>query len=519
VDWGALKQVRRPNDTRTTHGYTGRGWIDGIIHEKIGWPHNQLLQFDYYDSDVEVRDWVGNPMRVTVWRGAFDRSIHFRYDHGYRLVREYARSGVGAGLYDSGYTYDEVGNLTGKDELGADRYYTYTYDNDNRLGVIWRHQAGQPAQLYGQFAYDADGNMTHRFLNGNSGWLTWGSLGELVSTSGSLGSRTFGYDAFGQRWRAQQSGGWLRNEVWDGRGLVCECDGGWNTTALYTHGPTGLLNQNRGGSAGDTRWYHADGLGSVWALTNSVGNVTDKYAYNAYGETIYQTGTTENHARFVGAEGYFDDLNGLQLLGHRYYDPQLKRFITQDPIGLAGGDLNFYAYCGSNPLTGIDPWGLQDAAEHIIPQVDPRHTYRASSFVSILRNSPEATRVPRRGGIWSWFRGRVGEDSVMRYKGWGRNNDKFTADSGRKRRPDVVTSESIVEIKHLSPGQTQYYTHQLKDLLSIAKKEGKKLELWINTDAELSGPLTKWLARYEKDITVVRYTLVKEDEKKSESSE
>jgi RHS repeat-associated protein len=106
------------------------------------------------------------------------------------------------------------------------------------------------------------------------------------------------------------------------------------------------------------RFFHRDAVGSTWALTNPLGFVTDMYAYLAYGECIYHRGTTENHARFVGAEGYFDDLNGLQLLGHRYYDPSLKRFISQDPIGLGSGDLNFYAYCGGNPLTATDPEGL-----------------------------------------------------------------------------------------------------------------------------------------------------------------
>jgi RHS repeat-associated protein len=136
----------------------------------------------------------------------------------------------------------------------------------------------------------------------------------------------------------------------------------------FVDGPTGLLNQDSGGAGANTRWYQTNGLGSVWALTGPTATPTDKYAYNAYGETIYHTGTTENHARFVGGEGYFDDLNGLRLLGHRYYDPQLKRFLTQDPIGLAGGDLNFYAYCGNNPLTRIDPDGL---ALEIVDPEDP----------------------------------------------------------------------------------------------------------------------------------------------------
>ena len=46
----------------------------------------------------------------------------------------------------------------------------------------------------------------------------------------------------------------------------------------------------------------------------------------------------------------------MQLLGARYYLPQLGRFLTQDPIGHEGG-LNLYAYCGDSPLTRVDPDG------------------------------------------------------------------------------------------------------------------------------------------------------------------
>jgi len=42
----------------------------------------------------------------------------------------------------------------------------------------------------------------------------------------------------------------------------------------------------------------------------------------------------------------------------RYYDPDVGRFISEDPIGFAGGDVNLYAYVGNNPILFVDPWGL-----------------------------------------------------------------------------------------------------------------------------------------------------------------
>jgi RHS repeat-associated protein len=60
---------------------------------------------------------------------------------------------------------------------------------------------------------------------------------------------------------------------------------------------------------------------------------------------------------FAGNWGYQSDADsGLQLLGHRYYDPSTGRFLTRDPIK---DGRNWYAYCENNPLKAVDPDGLQ----------------------------------------------------------------------------------------------------------------------------------------------------------------
>jgi hypothetical protein len=52
-----------------------------------------------------------------------------------------------------------------------------------------------------------------------------------------------------------------------------------------------------------------------------------------------------------------DEGNGLFYMRARYYDPEVGRFITKDPIGFAGG-LNLYGYVANNPVNSIDPSGL-----------------------------------------------------------------------------------------------------------------------------------------------------------------
>ncbi|MBV9852160.1 MAG: RHS repeat-associated core domain-containing protein, partial [Armatimonadetes bacterium] len=61
---------------------------------------------------------------------------------------------------------------------------------------------------------------------------------------------------------------------------------------------------------------------------------------------------------YGGQAGYqTDDETGLALLGHRFYDPAARRFLTRDPLGYAGGT-NLYAYCADDPVNLVDPSGL-----------------------------------------------------------------------------------------------------------------------------------------------------------------
>ena len=86
------------------------------------------------------------------------------------------------------------------------------------------------------------------------------------------------------------------------------------------------------------------------------GSLTHRYDYSPYGEGQAQSEGTHNPLRFAARE--LDASTGMYYVRARWYDPFLGRFLSEDPIGLAGGN-NQYAYAGNDPVNFTDPTGLQ----------------------------------------------------------------------------------------------------------------------------------------------------------------
>ncbi|MCD4502419.1 RHS repeat-associated core domain-containing protein, partial [Chromobacterium vaccinii] len=107
-------------------------------------------------------------------------------------------------------------------------------------------------------------------------------------------------------------------------------------------------------------YYHTDHLGTPQALTDEQGALALVMDYQAWGqarEVIADAASKagiRNPFRFQGQ--YHDDESGLHYNRHRYYDPEIGRFISRDPIGLMGG-INIHSYA-PNPLEWVDPLGL-----------------------------------------------------------------------------------------------------------------------------------------------------------------
>jgi RHS repeat-associated protein len=100
--------------------------------------------------------------------------------------------------------------------------------------------------------------------------------------------------------------------------------------------------------------YLTDALGSVIRLNNEAGAKVVDYTYEPYGKTTADA-VNDNPIQYTGREN--DGATGFYYYRARYYSPLYQRFISEDPIGLAGG-INKYAYVEGDPVLFSDPMGL-----------------------------------------------------------------------------------------------------------------------------------------------------------------
>jgi RHS repeat-associated protein len=140
--------------------------------------------------------------------------------------------------------------------------------------------------------------------------------------------------------------------LYDRANAVQEVIGGTNTANSLMGGVDEVF--QRTDSVG-ARSFLSDALGGTLALTDSTGTAQTSYTYEPFGNTSVTGAATTNSFAYTGREL---DATGLYFYRARYYNPQLQRFISEDPLGLSGGDVNTYGYALQSPTNYVDPFGL-----------------------------------------------------------------------------------------------------------------------------------------------------------------
>ena len=143
-----------------------------------------------------------------------------------------------------------------------------------------------------------------------------------------------------------------------------ELDENNDVKAVYHNEPQqygGVLSQRRGSTS---HYHHYDALGSTRFLTDSSGNVTDTYLYDAWGNNVASTGTTVNSFKWVGKYGYYtDDSTGQVYVRARMYQPTTARWMTLDPMVMLYA-IAEYIMADDQPTQWTDASGLYTQIEN-----------------------------------------------------------------------------------------------------------------------------------------------------------
>ena len=383
--YDALSRLKTAtNDVGTvTYYYDNRGRVSSVTDV---W--GKTVNYGY--------DFVGNKTSVGVFNGpTLLYGMTYVYDTMNRVTSQTDSKGVSAT-----FTYDDMGKLENRTLNGVFKA-DYGYDDLDRVtGINYKFNNNHVAS----FGYLYDDAMNISEITDNDGMHTYQYDGKSQLTSAAhsaigLENETFNYTGTGTNINADltlppqginyqyNAKGDLRLRLDDNKAptnksiqykydamgrLVARVDGlQWTrytydgedvimdvksdgTQVFYGNGP-GIDNKlwyTNGSSA--AVYYLTDHLGSTRALISNSGTTLGTISYDSFGTPLGTTGTIGTRFLYAGRD--YDADTELYYYRARWYDPQARRFISEDPIGLNGG-INLYAYVGNNPINRRDPSG------------------------------------------------------------------------------------------------------------------------------------------------------------------
>ena len=368
-------------------------------------PSSSLNEFGRSYAQDSVRKTVEMVMGS---RWEFERYTHDSLDQLTGMERWTASSQC-----VTGDTLNEFGArcYDNRSQLLRQQIFTYDLAGNRTDGSALVGLGNRLTRFNGDsLVYDLDGNVIRRFRIADSSvfnqTLYWNSAAELDSArtvrQGVPEIVRFGYDLFGRRVRKAGASG-TAYYIYDRSHVVAEYDASGTLKRHYSYYP-GTDKPHSVATSGVRLYYIADGRGNVSGLVGPWNNMTAiyaKYRYLPFGEadSTYHF-TVTNNVRFAGRE--LDPETGLYYNRARYYDPQLGRFVSEDPIGIAGG-LNQYAYGFNNPVDVRDPSGTCPCA---IPLAYWAYAAAAAGIAAIMatpqfrENANQFAKVTSRTFWW-----------------------------------------------------------------------------------------------------------------------
>ncbi len=435
--YGRISARYYPSGLQVAYGYNTAGYLSTITDTSTStllWTANSrdaylnLTQETYGNNVVTNQTFypkTGRPNTVQIGAAGSIRSLSYTWDvagnlsnrtdivpaptaatvnetFSYDALNRVLTSSVGG----ESINYDAEGNITYKSDVGT---YTYPAAGSAQPHAVSMISGGagvnSGAGLSGSISspsyhYDANGNM----YSGGGRTATYTAFNRTASVMVGSGTVTYSYDASDQRfkqvepsattlyWNAQ---GVTSEEVTNSMGTIWH---NYITAGDETIGDAaGSIGSTLWGQAGlnwgsfnwtaaplATQFYHTDNLGSIIALTDGGGTITEQDSYDLWGKRRGANGVDDpndmmpasNANRgYTGQEpvGEFAWLN----LNARMYDPQIGRFMSTDPKvdePFTSQGWNRFAYVANNPLRSTDPTG-EDLTEEVVVRCGCKRPY------------------------------------------------------------------------------------------------------------------------------------------------
>jgi RHS repeat-associated protein len=386
-----LTQIEYPDGRFLSYAYDAAGhetsvnqngfivnyaYVNGRLTDVTNGSGAALVHYEYDSRDELVIKRLGNGTWTTysydevgqllhLVNFAADGSVNSQFDYSYddlgRVTSVTTLDGT------TTYGYDATGQLTSV-VLPGGRTILYQYDAaGNRASVTdngtqtsyTTNELNQYTSVGGAtYTYDANGNVHTRTDSSGTTTYTFNIMNQLVGVTGPAGTFIYEYDALGDCIAETVNG--VRHEfLVDPNGLqalVGEYDAQGNLVANYAYG-LGLVGQF---AVSNAYYYDFDAVGSTTGLTNSAGQYVDRYAYLPFGETAATQESVSNRFRYGGEAGVLDRGDGLLDMRQRHYDPTTGQFVSDDPLGLSGGDPNLRRYVHNSPTNFVDPDGQSE---------------------------------------------------------------------------------------------------------------------------------------------------------------
>ena len=334
-----------PDSTKTMYEFNTLGTPSSITHSKNG----EKLDYFQYTYDP-----VGNVTKIEKQRTGADSDsgvFKYTYDPLYRLVE------ATSGQSSKTYVYDNLGNRIASMKDGIETRHSYNARNqlEKTMGN----------GITSEYLYDKRGNLTQVMQNGQvSARYAFDSTNMMVSSfTQNKGTAKYVYDGFRKRIKLLEN---FHADMDSNQPDPCkEVRYVLDMTLPYNNMLTtrGTHNQDfvwgygmlsAHSCDGRAFYYLQDHLGSPIRLVGK--DKTDvALAYDEFGvpEVGYDFNKFNNPLGFTGYQ--MDGTSGLYYAQARYYTADLGRFAAEDPIK---DRLNWYGYCGANPITYVDPSGL-----------------------------------------------------------------------------------------------------------------------------------------------------------------